>query len=149
MSGCPCPPAFDVRIPFYDRTPENRATRAACVKFLDAVGTHLICPRRACRREGGCADRDMAALPLCWHLHRGMLRFLLCVLARRRGLDGHGPAREDVCPPRPGGGRPLLAAWADRGAPIAALVRSVEDGPANWDWETSPEMRAHFARMTG
>ena len=149
MSERPYDPAFDARIPYYDRTPENRATRACLVKFVDAVGTHLICARRACRRGGRCADRDARALPFCWEHHRGMLRFLLMVVARRLGADRPGLAEpEGAAMPEPFRGEPLLAHWASRGVPVEALARSAEDGPDDWAWEAMPDMREHFRRLT-
>lgn len=144
--------AFDPKIPFYDRTPHNRRIRACLVSFLDSVGTHLICPRAACRREGGCADRDPAGLPFCWTHHRGTLRFLLHVAGRRLGVDGAAPRPpvpdDEVRPPEPFSGTPLLARLAARGVPIERLARSVEDGPELWGHEQVPELQAAFERLT-
>lgn len=151
MPDRPYHPAFDWTIPYYDRTPNNRAIRACTVKFVDATGIHLICPRGACRREGGCADRDMRALPFCWEHYRGLLRFLLAVAMRRRGADGSGSGGGDEEPvmPAPFRGEPLLARWAADGLPIAALARSVADGPDGADWEKIPAMCDYFRRLTG
>ncbi|NNM72503.1 hypothetical protein [Enterovirga aerilata] len=141
---------YDTRIPAYDRTPEYRRIRASTVKFCDAVGTHLICPRRACKREGGCADRDMRGLPFCWEHYRGMLRFLLCVAARLLGADGRpGAAGNEPRMPPLFGGQPLLAELAEAGLDLGALARPVADGPDDWDWEAIPEMRELFRELTG
>lgn len=149
MSKAPDLRAFDTSIPLYDRTPNNRATRAALVKFVDSVGTHLICPRRACQREGGCADRDMGALPFCWEHYRGMLRFLLCVLEKLRGINANDPVGEEDLPmPQPFRGEPLLARWAAAGADIQSLARSAEDGPERWSWERVPALQERFRQMT-
>jgi hypothetical protein len=149
MSKGPDLSAFDASIPFYDRTPELRATRASLVKFVDSVGIHLICPRRACRREGGCADRDPAALPFCWEHHRDMLRFLLLVAAKRHGITiPSRPDDDEVRMPKPFRGRPLLAAWAASGVRIADLARAAEDGPDEGSWEASAAMRDLFDELT-
>ena len=152
MPEPPDHPAFDANIPYYDRTPDNRAIRANAVRFADGVGIHLICPRKGCRREGRCADRNMRDLPFCWAHYRGTLRFILAVAGRRLGVDGPGAARAtgmaegaeeetDARMPEPFGGEPLLARWAAAGVPVAALARSVADGPMDDDWERDPAMQ--------
>ena len=153
MPDAPDLSIYDESIPYYDRTPDLRATRAILVKFVNSVGTHLICPRRACRRQGGCADWDPRALPFCWEHYRGMLRFLLCVVAKHHGLGGPNPvrsAREDdeVRMPEPFRGQSLLAALAADGADLTCLMRSAEDGADDFDWEGMPEMRALFDELT-
>ena len=154
MPDAPDPSIYDERIPYYDRTPDLRATRAILVKFVNSVGTHLICPRRACRRQGGCADWDPRALPFCWEHYRGMLRFLLCVLEKRHGIGGPRPLGQgqeeddEVRLPEPFRGESLLAALAAGGADLTCLTRSAEDGSDDFTWEAMPEMRALFDRLT-
>jgi hypothetical protein len=146
---------YDANVPYHDRTPELRATRAVVVKFVNCVGTHLICPRRGCKRVRSCADRDPRALPFCWEQYRGMLRFLLCVLAKKQGIGGPGPlgqaeeeGGDEVRLPEPFRGQSLLAALGAEGADLACLARSAEDGSDDFTWEAMPEMRALFDRLT-
>ena len=124
--------------------------RATCVKFVDGFGTHLICPRKACQRDRACADRDMRDLPFCWKHYRGMLRFMLCVAAKRHELSDKRRGGEDSEPamPKPFRGKPLLAILAEDGAPIQELARSAADGPDDFDWEGMPLYWELFRRFT-
>jgi hypothetical protein len=141
---------YDASIPFYDRTPKLRALRATCVKFVDSVGTHLICPRRACKRVAGCADRDPRDLPFCWKQYRGMLRFLLCVVQKRRGITEPGlvPDDERDRMPEPFRGESLFASLAAAGADLDSLARPAEAGPDDFTWEAMPEFQELFRQMT-
>lgn len=66
-------------IPFYAR-PENLADWNMTKWLVDTFGTHLICPRTACRRAGHCSDESRDKLPFCFWHYRGAIRF--CVMAK-------------------------------------------------------------------
>jgi hypothetical protein len=78
-----------------------------------------------------------------------MLRFLLCVAAKRVGATGQvGFDDDDELIPEPFAGESLHAHRAGEGIDIGVLARSAADGRNDWDWETIPEMCEHFRRLT-
>jgi hypothetical protein len=142
---------IDNNLPYYVRSKENRATRAATVKMCDAVGTHLICPREACRRGSACADRDLTQLPFCAHRYRETIRHAICLAQEYYGLRS-GDARaasgvNEEAPPQPFKGKPLLQIMLEAGAPREVLERPTGLAEADWGCEREPSALANVAEM--
>lgn len=116
------------------------ATRSAAVHLAEAIGLHLICPLRVCRRARRCAEPDEGLLPLCIWQHRGTFRFALAIAAERHGLK-HGPA-QDPKPafprrPPPADRDTMIGRFAAAGAPVHELARAPDDYVDEWTWEHS------------
>jgi hypothetical protein len=127
------------------------AVRDATLNFVDAVGTHLVCPLAGCRRARRCADPDPEQLPFCFWQHRGPLRFLLLAAGAVHGVQpngSNGAWRDETLDASRTGRRrvrredSLLGRLAAKGAPIGDLMRPPEAEADEWAWEDSPWARA-------
>jgi hypothetical protein len=139
-------------VPYYAQDAERVAERRMIVRAVDAFGTHLICPRLACRREGRCADDDPRNLPFSARHYRGAIRFALTAAATARGLDTTGRAAKDaryseVVPDEPWRGESLLAQLAARGVDISRMRRPADAGEDDWTWERDPAALARIAEI--
>lgn len=147
----PAEPRRAEAVPYYAQDADRIAERRMIVRAVDAFGTHLICPRIACRRERRCADEDPRNLPFCARHYRGAIRFAITASATALGVDTSGRAERarysEVVPAERWRGVSLLARLAEKGVDIARMERPADAGEDRWTWEDDPGALATMAEM--